>query len=174
VTMKSLLVLYSFHHNNTEQVANAIAKVLDAQIKRPQQTDPDELQRYDLVGFGSGIYSDKHHKSLFALVEKLPPVNNKKVFIFSTSGAPAFALDGGLEDYAEEAHLPLREKLQSKGYTIIDEFMCPGHNTNSFLKAFGGLNKGRPNTKDLKHAEAFAQRLKQNALEQIDSPTTDL
>ena len=164
MAMKSLLVLYSFHHNNTEKVANVIAQVLDAQITRPQQIDPDELQRYDLVGFGSGIYSDKHHGSLLNLVEKLPQVNNKKAFIFSTSGAPAFALDGGhLEDYAETAHLPLREKLQSKGYTIVGEFMCPGYNTNKFLKAFGGLNKGRPNTEDLKHAEEFARKLEQNA-----------
>jgi hypothetical protein len=58
--------------------------------------------------------------------------------------------------------LPLREKLQSKGYTIVDEFICPGHNTNKFLKAFGGTNKGRPNAEDLKHAEEFAQKLKRN------------
>ena len=163
MALKTLLVLYSFHHNNTEKIAKAFVQVLDAQIKTPQQIDPDELQRYDLVGFGSGIYSDKHHKFLFDLVEKLPRVNDKKAFIFSTSGAPAFALDGGdLEDYVEKAHLPLREKLQSKGYTIVDEFNCPGHNTNKFLKAFGGLNKGRPNAQDLKRAKEFAQKLKQN------------
>jgi hypothetical protein len=34
--------------------------------------------------------------------------------------------------------------------------------TNSFLKLFGGLNKGRPNAEDLKHAEEFAQNLKHN------------
>jgi len=33
--MKSLLVLYSYHHNNTEKIANVFAKVLDAQIKTP-------------------------------------------------------------------------------------------------------------------------------------------
>jgi len=57
----------------------------------------------------------------------------------------------------------LREKLQSKGYMIVDEFSCKGFNTNSFLKLFGGMNKGRPNALDLKHAEEFAQNLKQNA-----------
>ena len=158
--MRTLVVLFSFHHKNTEKIAKAFARVLDAQIKKPQQIDPDELQQYDLVGFGSGIYSDKHHRSLFDLVEKLPRVDNKKAFIFSTSGAPAFALDGGHLDYVEEAHLPLREKLQSKGYSIVDEFMCPGYNTNKFLKVVGGLNKGRPNAQDLKHAADFAQRMK--------------
>jgi flavodoxin len=161
--MKSLLVLYSYHHNNTRKIANAFAKVLDAEIRAPQQIDPDELQTYGLVGFGSGIYSDKHHRSLFDLVEKLPRVDNGEAFIFSTSGAPAFAFDEGhLEDYAEQAHSPLREKLQSKGYTIVGEFICPGHNTNRFLRAFGGINKGRPNAEDLRRAEEFAQKLKRN------------
>ncbi len=54
----------------------------------------------------------------------------------------------------------LKEKLQSKGYVIVDEFSCPGFNTNSFLKYFGGLNKGRPNAEDLKRAEEFARNLK--------------
>jgi hypothetical protein len=45
---------------------------------------------------------------------------------------------------------------------IIDEFSCVGFNTNSFLKYIGGLNKGRPNAEDLKHAEEFTQNLKQN------------
>jgi len=54
----------------------------------------------------------------------------------------------------------LREKLEFKGYTIVDEFQCKGFNPNSFLKLFGGMNKGRPNAKDLKNAEEFARKLK--------------
>ncbi len=151
--MKSLLVLVSYHHNNTEKIANVFAKVLEAQIKTPQQTNPEELQEYSLVGFGSGIYSDKHHKSLLDLADKLPQATDKKAFIFSTS-----AMLG--EEKVAEDHSTLREKLQSKGYMIIDEFACKGFNTNSFLKYFGGMNKGRPNASDLKHAEEFAQKLK--------------
>jgi hypothetical protein len=64
----------------------------------------------------------------------------------------------------DDPHTSLREKLLSKGYIIVDEFNCAGFNTNSFLKFIGGMNKGRPNAKDLKHAEEFAQNLKQNWL----------
>jgi flavodoxin len=56
-------------------------------------------------------------------------------------------------------HSTLREKLQSKGYIIVDEFACKGFNTNSFMRYLGGMNKGRPNAEDLKHAEEFAQNL---------------
>ncbi len=153
--MESLLVLFSYHHNNTEKIANVFAKVLDAQIKTPQQIDPEELQEYGLVGFGSGIYDAKHHESLLDLADRLPQVTNGRAFIFSTGGITG-------EAKAAEDHSPLREKLQSRGYEIIDEFQCVGFNTNSFLKLFGGMNKGRPNAEDLKHAEEFAQNLKQS------------
>ena len=152
--MKSLLVLYSYHHMNTEKIANVFAKVLDAQIRTPQQINPEELQEYGLIGFGSGIYSEKHHKLLLDLADSLPQVADKKVFIFSTSAIM------GVAKVAKD-HSLLREKLQSKGYMIIDEFACKGFNTNSFMKYFGGMNKGRPNAEDLKHAEEFAQNLKQ-------------
>ncbi len=156
MVMKSLLVLYSYHHNNTEKIAKVFAKVLDAPIKTPQQINLEELQGYNLIGFGSGIYSAKHHQFLLDLADTLPKVTNKKAFIFSTS-----AIMG--EAKVAQDHSLLREKLQSKGYLILDEFSCKGFNTNSFLKLFGGMNKGRPNDLDLKHAEEFARNLKQNA-----------
>ena len=152
--MKSLLVLYSFHHKNTEKVAKAFAKVLNAQIKTPQQTDPEELQEYDLIGFGAGIDSGKHYKPLLDFADRLLPVDNKNSFIFSTA-----ALTG--EKKRKEDHSILREKLESKGYRIFDEFQCKGFNTNSFLRFFGGMNKSRPNAEDLQNAEEFAQKMKQ-------------
>ena len=155
--MKSLIILFSYHHNNTEKVANVIAKVLDAQIQTPRQTDPDELQGYDLIGFGSGIYDEKHHRAILELADKLPQVTDKKAFIFSTS-----AMMG--KDKVAKDHSTLREILQSKGFTIVDEFACKGFNTNSILRYLGGMNKGRPNAEDLKHAEKFALKLKQSAL----------
>ena len=158
--MKSILVLCSVHHKNTEKIARVFARVLDAPIRTPRQIDPDELQEYSLIGFGSGIYGGKHHRALLDLADKLPRVTNGKAFIFSTCGVPAI---GMTEEVVAENHSLLREKLQSKGYTIVDEFGCVGFNTNSFLKLFGGINKGRPNAEDLKHAEEFVQNLKRAA-----------
>ncbi len=159
--MKSLIVCYSYHHNNTQKIAEVIAKILDAQIRTPQQINPEELEQYDLVGFGSGIYSYQHDKSLLDLADALPQVTGKKAFIFSTTRAPIIFGESSLNE-ALKQHKPLKEKLQSKGYSIVDEFICAGFNTNKFLKYFGGINKGRPNAEDLKHAEEFAQKLKQH------------
>jgi flavodoxin len=156
--MKTLLVAYSYHHNNTSKIAEVFAKVLDAKISFPQHTNPKELQEYTLIGFGAGIDSGKHYKPLLDFAETLPQVVDKKAFIFSTSGVSN-------PKYMTKIHSTLREKLQAKGYTIIDEFNCHGFNTNSFLKFFGGMNKGRPNAEDLKAAEEFAEHIKANATE---------
>ena len=155
IPMRALVVLFSYHHKNTEKIANVFAKVLDAQIKTPQQIIPEELQEYSLIGFGSGIYGEKHHESLLDLADKLPQVTNKKAFIFSTS-----ALTN--EAKVVEDHSFLKEKLKSKGYMIVGDFQCRGLNTNSFMRFFGGMNKGRPNDEDLKQAKEFAVTLKQN------------
>ncbi len=151
--MKCLLIVYSYHHNNTLKIAEVMAKALEAEIKTPQQTNPEETQKYDLVGFGAGIDSGKHYKVLLDYAEKLPQVDNKDAFIFSTAGVTG-------EKKLSKDHLKLREKLEAKGYRIVDEFQCRGFNTNVFLKYFGGMNKGRPNEEDLKHAETFAEKLK--------------
>ena len=151
--IKSLIIVYSYHHNNTEKIANVFSEVLGAERKNPDQVRIEALQEYDLIGFGAGIDSGRHYKPLLDLVDKLPSVNKKDGFIFSTS-----AMQG--ESKVKEDHSLLRQKLESKGYTIIGEFSCKGYNTNSFLKYIGGMNKGRPNFDDLEHAKEFAQNLK--------------
>jgi flavodoxin len=151
--MKTLIVVYSYHHNNTEKVANVFAKALDAEIVLPQKVDIAKLQEYELIGFGAGIDSGKHYKPLLDFADQLPNVTGKKAFIFSTSGVSN-------QKYKTKIHTALREKLQSKGYLIVDEFNCHGFNTNSFLKVFGGMNKGSPNSDDLAAAEEFAKNLK--------------
>ena len=152
--IKTLLVVYSYHHMNTEKVAKVFSNVLDAQIITPQQLDPRDLHEYDLVGFGSGIDGGKHYKPVLDFAEKLPYVENKNAFIFSTAALSK-------DKKRDEDHSALREKLESKGYRIVDEFQCKGFNTNSFMRFFGGMNRGRPNAKDLKNAEECAKKLKQ-------------
>ena len=153
--MNSLIVCYSYHHKNTEKIAQVFCTVFAAPIQAPQQITSDELHAYDLVGFGSGIYGAKHHQSLLDLADTLSPVTNKHAFLFSTSALTS-------KDKAAKDHATLRSKLQAKGYVIVDEFQCKGFNTNSFMKWFGGMNRGRPNAEDLHQAEVFAQALKQD------------
>jgi flavodoxin len=156
--MKCLLVVFSYHHKNTEKVAKAMAEVLGTSVQTPNQVSPDDLRQVDLIGLGSGIYSAKHHQTVLDLADALAPVADGKAFIFSTTGAPKIAIT---DKFVASNHSLLREKLQTKGYEIVGEFSCAGFNTNSFLHWFGGLNKGRPNADDLEHAREFARILEQ-------------
>jgi flavodoxin len=158
--LRSLVVVFSYHHSNTEKIANTCAKVLGAEVKTPPQVTPGEIAEYDLVGFGSGIYSATFDPSVLDLADRLPHAGKTKVFLFSTYGAPAFIAN---REFIEKNHRQIREKLKAKGYAVIGEFGCAGWNTNSFLKYFGGLNKGKPDAEDLGNAEAFARDMMEKA-----------
>jgi len=147
--MKTLIVYTSVHHQNTEKVAKVMAEELEADLVPTMKAQPGMLAAYDLVGFGSGIYFMKHHKALLQFVETLLPVTGKRVFVFSTSG-----------DGKRERHAALKERLVNRGFSIVDEFSCRGWDTWGPLKLFGGINKGRPDERDLAGARAFAQGLK--------------
>ncbi len=154
----AILIVVSYHHNNTMKVAGVVADVLDAEIHSPEEIDVGRLHEVDLVGFGSGIYGAKHHEAVLDLARRLPQVANKRAFIFSTSAIISTSK-------VASDHAILRDILKSKGYTIVDEFSCRGFNTNSFLKLFGGMNKGRPNAEDLDQARSFALQIKRRAFD---------
>jgi flavodoxin len=151
--MKALIIYISVHHGNTEKVAMVMANILDATLLQVKQADASMLEQYDLIGFGSGIYFGKHHESLLDFVDKLPVLRNKKAFIFSTSGLRKIP-------FVHNFDKPLKEKLQRKGFDIIGEFSCRGLDTYRATKLVGGINKGRPDAKDLRQAEDFASGLK--------------
>jgi len=150
--MKTLIVYVSVHHGNSQKVAKVMANALNADLLQVEQVDENVLAQYDLIGFGSGIYFGRHHKSLLDFVDKLPVLKNKKGFIFSTSGLRKIRF---IHDFDK----PLKEKLLEKGFNIIGEFSCRGFDTYGASKIIGGINRGRPNEKDLKQAEDFAKSL---------------
>ncbi len=158
--VKSLVIVFSYHHHNTEKIARAIAGVLGAEVKTPQEILPEQLREYDLIGFGSGIYGASFGSPMLTLADRLSFAQGKKAFLFSTYGAPAVAVT---RNFVTDNHAGMREKLQLKGYEVIGEFGCAGWNTNVFLKYFGGINKGRPDANDLADAEAFARKQWENA-----------
>jgi flavodoxin len=59
--LKSLVIMFSYHHINTAKIAQAMAGVMGAAITTPHQVRPEDLKAFDLIGFGSGIYSATAH-----------------------------------------------------------------------------------------------------------------
>jgi len=131
-----------------------MAKALGGKLVDLGKEKIPDLKKYRLVGFGSGIYFGRHDNDLFNLVDKLPPQKKKRAFIFSTSGVKKLAV---FYDF----HQPLKKRLINKGFRVIGEFNCPGFDTYPLsVKPLGGINKGRPNERDLEKARVFAERLK--------------
>ena len=145
------MVYHSYHHGNTDRVAARMAEVLGADRFKAEEVEVVRLLEYDLIGFGSGIFFSRHHKSLLRLADAFPSMNDKKAFIFSTAGRG--------DPWMERNHRALKKKLEGKGFKIVGEYTCNAFDTFFFLRLIGGINKGRPNEEDLKKAEDFARNL---------------
>ena len=154
-----LIICQSIHHGNTMKIAKVIGEQLNAEIKNPSEIK--SINKYDIIGFGSGIYDDKHHKSIFSFIDKLSKQNRKKAFIFSTSGVPIKILGKKyFLNYTKKCTKFLEKELAAKGFNVIGDLSLPGFNTNVFLKYIGGINKNRPNEKDITKAKEFAIKIK--------------
>lgn len=148
--MKSIVIFQSVHKENTKKIAESLAGELSAKLVKPGEIKVNNLNDYDLIGFGSGIYFWKHHQDILDLAEKIPPTPGQKVFIFSTAGLPQLKAVW---------HRALRNILKKKGFKIVGEFSCKGHDEVSFLKMIGGINKARPNENDISKAKQFVNSL---------------
>lgn len=147
--MKTAIIYKSIHHGNTKIIAEVISEALEADSFNLKDVDKDIIQDYDLIGFGSGIYFNKPHKKLVKFIDNLNNVKSKKAFVFTTSGR-------GKSEYNDI----LKNKLLKKDFKILGDFSCKGFDTWGPFKLIGGMNKGKPDKKDLKNAGNFANDLK--------------
>jgi flavodoxin len=146
---RALIICVSVSNQNTAAVARAMAPVLGAEIRTPEEVEPATLDEYDVVGFGSGIFAMSHHPRLRRYVESLPEGHGTKVFVFTTAGM-------GQAQQRPWEH-PLESVLSGKGYDVVGSFACKGYDTWLPLRLVGGINKGHPDTRDLTHAHQFAE-----------------
>jgi NAD-dependent dihydropyrimidine dehydrogenase PreA subunit/flavodoxin len=105
------------------------------------------IDEFETIGLGSGIYFGKHHPKLFELVERLDS-NKQDVFIFSTRGNP----------FLGSYHQPLRDALLNKNKKVIGEFSVRGYDETGPWVIIGGGHRGKPDEKDLKKAVRFVQK----------------
>jgi len=143
------IVVTSMHHDNTLKTARVMAAELKAVLFTPEQAFAEDLNKYDLVGFGSGIYFGQHHRALIRMVRSYSRVP-QDVFIFSTAGLPWLS---------RWFHWPLRRVLLKRGCRIAAEFSCRGWDNVGPLFFIGGINRQHPDARDLNRAVSFARQL---------------
>jgi len=145
--MKTLIVYYSAYRKNTEKIAECMAGQFCGDLVYAKDYNENDVNNYDLVGFGSGVYNQKMHPSIFKAIEK-SNLQNKNTFVFSTSAV-------GIKKYNNDAI----KLLLDKNAKVVGSFSCRGFFTTKFLDIFGGTAKGHPNNVDFQNAEKFAEKI---------------
>ncbi len=111
--MEVLIIYHSEHHQNTEKIARVMAAKIGADLKDAKEVRAEDINNYEIIGFGSGVYNGRFHKDLLEIIDNIPHQDNKKAFIFSTTGSLS---------YSRLAHDRFRPLLLDKGFKIIGEF----------------------------------------------------
>lgn len=141
--MKTAIVYYSKHHGNTKKLLDAIARKHDLTLIDATATSRPDLSAYDRIGFASGIYYSRFHKSVLQIAREALP-DGKEVFFIYTYGAKK----SGYTAAIREAVMP--HKAQ-----ILGEYGCFGFNTFGPFKLIGGMAKGHPDADELENAQKF-------------------
>ena len=129
--MKTAICYYSRHHGNTRQVLEAMAREGDVELIDVTTRQTVRLERYDCIGFASGIYAFAFHPAVAEFARQYLP-QGKPVFFVDTYGG-----------------------FREKGCPVLGEFHCKGYDTFGPFRLVGGIAKGRPNIRDLENARRF-------------------
>ncbi len=148
--MDSLIIYKSIHMGNTKKVAEAVSDVIGCEIKEPNEVE--NLDKYNLIGFASGVYYGDFHRSIKDFVDNTDG-DGKRAFLLSTSGFRPLPF---VHNYEEK----MRKRLKENGFEFLGSFTCRGSDRYGPLKFFGGLHMSRPNESDLDNAKKFAEEMK--------------
>lgn len=142
--MKTAICYFSNHHGNTQRVIGAMAAGNDVELIDVRTRAAVDLEQYDAVGFASGIYFGKFHKTVVDFLRRYLP-EGKPVFFVSTCGSPPSGrYDDAISAAAAEKHA-----------RVLGSFSCRGYDTYGPFKLVGGIAKGRPDVSDLQNARDF-------------------
>ena len=147
--MKTAIIYYSKHHENTKKLLDAIREAHpdDVTLIDVLAADAADLSEYDAVGFASGIYYSKFEKRVISFARDFLP-EGKDVFFIYTCGSKR---DG----YTKS----IREALKGKNANILGEYGCLGYDTFGPFKLIGGIAKKHPDSEEIQEAVSFYNHL---------------
>lgn len=147
--MKTAIIYYSKHHENTKKLLDQIQKNSDDQITLIDvtKTDSADLTSYDAIGFASGIYYSKFEKRVLAFAKNHMPIGKDTFFIYTY---------GAKKDGYTKA---IREALTEKNANVLGEYGCFGFNTFGPFKLIGGIAKNHPTEDEVARAVDFYNHL---------------
>lgn len=141
--MKTAICYYSKHHGNTKKLLDAIAQDAEVTLIDVTENPNADLEEFDRIGFASGIYYSKFHKTLLKFAQEHLP-EGREVFFLYTYGAEK-------KGYTDA----IRDAVSGKKAKILGQYGCFGFNTFGPFKLIGGIAKGHPDDADLQGAKEF-------------------
>lgn len=145
----NVTIIYFSQTGNTRKVAEVMAEAFRetghiARTVSLKKATPHDATTGDLLAVGTPCFSSQAPTPVKAFLRSLPPLGNKRAFVFATSGgAPGRVL------------YDLTRLLQSKGADVIGGFLTRGE-LHHPAPCLTGRMPNRPNAEDLADARRFA------------------
>lgn len=150
--MKTAICYYSRHHGNTLKILQAMTEGEDVDLIDVTSRAAVHLEDYDLIGFASGIYYSKFHRTVMNFLGQYLPEGKDVFFVYTCgAGARAGSFTGEISNAAK-----------AKGAKILGEYGCRGFDTFGPFKLVGGIAKGHPDETELREAKEFYRSLRAN------------
>lgn len=132
-------VMYHSMTGNTRKIAEAIADEVGV-VAESINNDSNEVKA-DVLFLGDGNYVSNIHKVTKELINSLKKQNIKNIAAFGTYGG------------MNNAKPRMIELMKKSGFNVLENnFFCKG-------KAWGLLNRNKPDTGDIEGAKEFAREV---------------
>ena len=142
--MPKPVVVYASKGGNTKKIALQIAAELGCEaLKVDSKAAPPNLDSYDLVFVGTGIYGGTPNQDIQHYLQTVNINANQTFALFLTWG--------GAGKTNQIVFAKLKTILESKGAKVLDKtFACYG--------GWGLLRRGHPNSEEAKAAKEWARK----------------
>ncbi len=145
---KKIVIVYtSMHHGNTFKLVKAISDKYHIEIIDATEKSVVDLQKYDVIGFASGIDFGKFYETIENFAKENLPIK-KQVFFLYTCAMERKGFTNSM-----------REIVAKKDAEVLGEYGCKGYNTYGPWKVIGGMNKKHPTEEEILLAVKFFENL---------------
>lgn len=128
--MKTAICYYSRHHGNTLKVLQAMADKSEVDLIDVTTRQTIEPEKYDCVGFASGIYGFDFQKSVVDYAKQYLPQGKPVFFVYTYGGAKAMA-PRPLRKLRRKKAVPFSENSAARGMILS----APSNWLVEFLRA---------------------------------------
>lgn len=145
--MKAVVCYYSRHKGNTLKVLEAIAENQELELFDVTSRMAFYPERYDVIGFASGIYAGSFHESVAEFARQYLPERSRVFLVYTSAsgkGGPGKTMSAVLSE---------------KGAKILGSYNCQGMTTFGPFKLVKGFPKGHPDALELDKAKEFYEAL---------------